>query len=73
MLAVFAVFCVLELSVGRCGILMELKACLGRFSGKCDVGLAFIIRFAFALAFTFTFALMRRLALAFTLKGSPET
>jgi hypothetical protein len=39
--------------------------------GKCDVGLAFVLGLAFA--FAFTFACMRRLALTFTLKCSPET
>ncbi len=41
--------------------------------GKCDVGLAFILRLAFALALTFTFAFMRRLALPFDFESSPET
>jgi hypothetical protein len=43
--------------------------------GKCDVGLAFVHRlaFAFALALTFTFAFMRRFAVPFAFESSPET
>ncbi len=43
--------------------------------GKCDVGLAFVLRLALALALTltFTFAFIQRLTLTFAFESSPET